>query len=52
LFHHDPYHTDDELEALLSVAKSRLAGGRERVCLAQEGMTITLDSENGVLLSV
>jgi phosphoribosyl 1,2-cyclic phosphodiesterase len=52
LFHHDPYHTDDELETLLESAKVRCAGGRERVCLAQEGMTITLDSTNGVLLSV
>ena len=46
LFHHDPYHTDEQLEALLEHAKARCAGGRERVCLAQEGMTITLDATN------
>ena len=51
LFHHDPYHNDDQLEALLEHAQSRCSGGRERVCLAQEGMTITLDAANGVLLS-
>ncbi|MBV8387171.1 MAG: MBL fold metallo-hydrolase [Acidimicrobiia bacterium] len=50
LFHHDPYHSDDELEALLDKAQARHSGGRERVCLAQEGMTITLDARNGVLL--
>ena len=51
LFHHDPYHNDDELEVLLELAKARYSGGRERVCLAQEGMTITLDATNGVLLA-
>lgn len=51
LFHHDPYHNDDELETLLAHAQARCVGGRERVCLAQEGMTITLDSKNGILLS-
>ena len=51
LSHHDPYHNDDELEALLAHAQSRCSGGRERVYLAQEGMTITLDTANGVLLS-
>ena len=51
LFHHDPYHNDDELDALLDHAKARCAGGRERVYLAQEGMTITLDSTNAVLLA-
>jgi phosphoribosyl 1,2-cyclic phosphodiesterase len=52
LFHHDPYHNDDELEALLELAKARCSDGRERVCLAREGMTITLDTRNGILLSV
>jgi phosphoribosyl 1,2-cyclic phosphodiesterase len=43
LFHHDPYHTDDELEALLLDAQrlSEIVG--DNVCLAHEGMTITLD---------
>jgi phosphoribosyl 1,2-cyclic phosphodiesterase len=52
LFHHDPYHSDDELEALLDTARVRCSGDRERVCLAQEGMTIILDAQRGVLLSV
>ena len=47
LFHHDPYHTDDELEALLADARGRWDGAHEQVCLAHEGMTITLD-HNGV----
>ncbi|MDQ1532408.1 MAG: hypothetical protein QOF28_169 [Actinomycetota bacterium] len=42
LFHHDPYHTDDELEALLTIVQSQRPTMRERVCLAYEGMTITL----------
>jgi phosphoribosyl 1,2-cyclic phosphodiesterase len=43
LFHHDPYHTDDELEALLVEARSNWPGTENRVCLAFEGMTIVLD---------
>ena len=52
LFHHDPYHTDDQLEALLAEARVWCAnfGGKEHICLAQEGMTITFDDQNGVLL--
>jgi phosphoribosyl 1,2-cyclic phosphodiesterase len=43
LFHHDPYHTDDELEALLADARNDWPEMKERVCLASEGMTIVLD---------
>ncbi len=43
LFHHDPYHTDDELEALLVEARKNWPGAEDRVCLAFEGMTIVLD---------
>jgi len=43
LFHHDPYHTDDELEALLAEARGNWSGMENRVCLAYEGMTIELD---------
>jgi ribonuclease BN (tRNA processing enzyme) len=42
LFHHDPYHTDAELEALLAEARDKWPGMEERVCLAFEGMTIDL----------
>jgi len=43
LFHHDPDHTDDELEALLAEARSNWPGMEDRVCLAYEGMAIVLD---------
>jgi phosphoribosyl 1,2-cyclic phosphodiesterase len=42
LFHHDPYHTDDELEALLALVRAQRPTMHERVCLAYEGMTIAL----------
>ncbi|HMF82734.1 MAG TPA: MBL fold metallo-hydrolase [Acidimicrobiia bacterium] len=45
LFHHDPYHVDDELEALLGEARKRWDGPDEDVRLAHEGMTIELDGE-------
>ena len=45
LFHHDPYHTDDDLEPLLASARARWDGSDEQVCLAHEGMSITLDAE-------
>jgi len=47
LFHHDPYHTDDELEELLVEAQDKWPGMEDRVCLASEGMTIVLE-EDGV----
>ena len=50
LFHHDPYHTDTELEELLVEARGNWPGMEERVCLAFEGMTIVLDRD-GVSLS-
>jgi phosphoribosyl 1,2-cyclic phosphodiesterase len=45
LFHHDPYHADDELEALLSEARTIWPWAQDRIYLASEGMTITLDSD-------
>jgi len=50
LFHHDPYHTDDELEALLTEARRIWPWAEDRICLASEGMTITLDN-GGVQLA-
>jgi phosphoribosyl 1,2-cyclic phosphodiesterase len=50
LFHHDPYHTDDELDALLVDARRRWDGAHEQVCLAHEGMMINLD-DDGVRFS-
>jgi phosphoribosyl 1,2-cyclic phosphodiesterase len=45
LFHHDPYHTDDDLEELLVAARRRWDGTEEQICLAHEGMTIELDGD-------
>jgi phosphoribosyl 1,2-cyclic phosphodiesterase len=42
LFHHDPYHTDAELESLVADARRIWGDGEERVCAAWEGMTIEL----------
>ena len=44
LFHHDPYHNDDELEALLAEARRQWDGREEHVCLAREGLTVVLDA--------
>ena len=45
LFHHDPYHTDEELELLLEDAKRSRDSATDTgsVCLAHEGMTVSLD---------
>jgi hypothetical protein len=43
LFHHDPYHTDDELEELVADALTRWDGDAKTVTLAYEGMTIDFD---------
>jgi ribonuclease BN (tRNA processing enzyme) len=48
LFHHDPYHTDSELEVLLMEAREKWPGMEDRVSLAYEGMTITLDNGDPV----
>jgi phosphoribosyl 1,2-cyclic phosphodiesterase len=45
LFHHDPYHTDDELEALVAEALTRWDGDPATVTLAYEGMSIDLDRD-------
>jgi ribonuclease BN (tRNA processing enzyme) len=44
LFHHDPYHTDDELEEVLEEARKIWPSANDRVSLASEGMTITFDA--------
>jgi phosphoribosyl 1,2-cyclic phosphodiesterase len=50
LFHHDPYHTDEELEVLLDDARRRWDGDGDRLRLAREGMTVELD-RSGVRVS-
>jgi phosphoribosyl 1,2-cyclic phosphodiesterase len=49
LFHHDPYHTDDDLEGLLEDARAAMPGTEDSVRLAHEGMTFAIDS-TGVTL--
>jgi hypothetical protein len=49
LFHHDPYHTDGELEELLVEARGKWPGMEDRICLAAEGMTVVL-GDDGVSL--
>jgi phosphoribosyl 1,2-cyclic phosphodiesterase len=44
LFHHDPYHTDVDLEALVADARA-IWGEQDRVFSAWEGMTIDLDGD-------
>jgi phosphoribosyl 1,2-cyclic phosphodiesterase len=43
LFHHDPYHTDADLEALLDGARRELDMPDDWVSLAYEGMRVELD---------
>jgi ribonuclease BN (tRNA processing enzyme) len=50
LFHHDPYHTDGDLETLLGEAREKWPEMKTRVVLAHEGMTFTLDGESPVRL--
>ncbi len=42
LFHHDPLHTDDQLDAILAKARDLRAGDPADVALAHEGMTLDL----------
>jgi len=49
LFHHDPYHTDSDLEALLAEARAGWPEMAERIFLAQEGMTIVLENTRTTL---
>ena len=51
LFHHDPYHTDGELEELLIEARQKWPGMEDRVTLAHEGMTIMLEDGGPVRLA-
>jgi phosphoribosyl 1,2-cyclic phosphodiesterase len=43
LFHHDPYHSDEDLEELLKEARTHWPGAEENVQLAYEGMSLQLD---------
>lgn len=50
LFHHDPYHDDDDLEALLGEARASWSGAPADVQLASERMTIDF-APDGVSVS-
>jgi ribonuclease BN (tRNA processing enzyme) len=50
LFHHDPYHNDEELEQLLVEARAKWSGADDQVQLASESTIITLDG-GGVRVS-
>lgn len=45
LFHHDPYHTDDELDTMLDSALEQWHATRNDLRLAHEGMTVTLGAD-------
>jgi phosphoribosyl 1,2-cyclic phosphodiesterase len=44
LFHHDPYHDDDQLDELCSLAVKMLGRGTDAVQLAYEGMQLDLSA--------
>jgi ribonuclease BN (tRNA processing enzyme) len=44
VFHHDPWRTDDDLDALVAVARANLSGATEEIFAAAEGMTLTVGS--------
>jgi hypothetical protein len=41
-FHHDPLHSDGQLEAMLSKAKDLWGGERNGLALAYEGMELEI----------
>jgi ribonuclease BN (tRNA processing enzyme) len=45
LFHHDPYHSDEDLEQLVAEARRCWGAGSEKVVATREGMRITLDAD-------
>lgn len=52
LFHHDPAHTDDEMEDLVHEARRLWGEGGERVSSAWDGMRIDLDPSGVQLAAV
>jgi phosphoribosyl 1,2-cyclic phosphodiesterase len=42
LFHHDPLHTDDQLDTMLAEARQLVPGGSLRLELAEEGRALVL----------
>ncbi len=52
LFHHDPAHTDLEMEDLVAEARRLWGDGPDRVCSAWDGMTIDLGTSEVTLAAV
>jgi ribonuclease BN (tRNA processing enzyme) len=42
MFHHDPLHSDEQLERMLSIGRERWGEGAEDIVLAREGMRIEI----------
>ncbi|HEX9683934.1 MAG TPA: MBL fold metallo-hydrolase [Acidimicrobiales bacterium] len=51
LFHHDPHHDDDHLDALARVATDLMAGGCRLLSLAREGMRLTVGATSAASAS-
>jgi phosphoribosyl 1,2-cyclic phosphodiesterase len=49
VFHHDPWRSDDELDALLAEARKSLGGATVEIMAAAEGMTLTLGAAGSSL---
>ena len=47
LFHHDPMHSDAELETMLGRTRELWGGADEEVALAHEGMDLDLSATGG-----
>jgi phosphoribosyl 1,2-cyclic phosphodiesterase len=52
LFHHDPSHTDEEMDAQVDEARRLWGDSNHRVCSAFDGMVIDLDGAGVVLQTV
>ncbi|HEX3622498.1 MAG TPA: MBL fold metallo-hydrolase [Acidimicrobiales bacterium] len=42
IFHHDPWRTDDQLDAVIEAARGVIGGATQEVLAAAEGMTLTV----------
>jgi phosphoribosyl 1,2-cyclic phosphodiesterase len=54
LFHHDPGHTDDELDAMLAEARAHwIAGGgpEDAISMAAEGIRVTVGTSDPAIKS-
>ncbi len=49
LFHHDPYHSDDQIDQILASVLEKNDGKLERIYAASEGMSIDLNQQSSIL---